>query len=243
MNVAVITVDRPRNYIQKVISQLPKDLRLRVIVGSPSYGYLEQFRSNPRIEIIGVDLAEWDQVKSFGRAHRASWNYWRSLVYGARPGVKKGLLLLEDDVLAAKGWEPRFEKTIEQIETQYGEDYVLALFTNDSQFSEPVSDKKYYTRYPAEKYAGSQAMYYSESVRTGFAEYLAVEGRESFRMGYDLVLREYLKRTGIPLFSTTPCLFEHIGEVGTGLWGTKDKSWFCIKAGNFKKTLPKATRA
>jgi hypothetical protein len=37
---AVLTVDRPRFYVHKLISHLRKDLPMRLIVGSPSCGYL-----------------------------------------------------------------------------------------------------------------------------------------------------------------------------------------------------------
>jgi hypothetical protein len=242
ISVAITTVNRPKNYIHKVISHLPKNLPMRLIVGSPSYGYLARYRKEKRIQIIGVDLTEWNKIKHFQTSHRASWNYWRSFTYGARPEARKGLLLLEDDVIPARGWAQRLEQTIEQIESEYGEEYVLALFTVQPLFSRPPSEGHIYTRYDVNSYAGSQAMYYPESIRVGFAEYIAAEGRETYRMGYDLLLREYLKLTGIPLFATTPCLFQHIGEVGTGLWGVEDKSWICLRAGHFMKALPKKAR-
>ncbi|MGO8928026.1 MAG: hypothetical protein ACLQU3_14235 [Limisphaerales bacterium] len=239
ISVAISTVNRPGNYLHKLISHLPNGLPIRLIVGSPDYGYLERYRRNLCIEIIGVDPVEWDRIKDFKTAHRASWNYWRCFIYGARPEARKGLLLLEDDVLPARGWEKQLHKTIEQIEVQYGEEYVLALFTIQPHLSTPVDADTYYSLYPVNDYAGSQAMYYPESVRVAFAEYMAAEGRDIYRMGYDLLLREYLKFTGIPLFATAPCLFQHIGEVGTGLWGVADKSWICLRAGHFLRTLPK----
>ncbi len=92
-----------------------------------------------------------------------------------------------------------------------------------------------YVQYPAYTFINTQAMYYPETIRVAFAEYLKKEGVESFRVHYDRLLNEYLRITGVPLFATTPCLFEHIGEVSTGL------SVAFHRAGCFskKKKIPK----
>jgi hypothetical protein len=235
-----MTVDRPKNYIHKVISHLPKNSPIRLIVGSPSYDYLARYRGDRRIEIIGVDLTEWNKIKDFPTAHRASWNYWRCFSYGARPEARKGLLILEDDVIPARGWEQRLEQTIEQIERQYGEEYVLSLYTAYTEVPKAAVEGNYYTRYPVQSFFGNQAMYYPEPFRGAYAEYLKSEGAESYRTNCDFLLAIYLRQTGIPLFVTTPCLFQHIGAVGTGQWGG-DGGWKFHTAGRFAKNLRKGT--
>jgi hypothetical protein len=60
-------------------------------------------------------------------------------------------------------------------------------------------------------------MYYPEEVRAGFAEYLKRHGVDSMRLPYDLLLRNYLWKESIRLLAAIPCLFQHVGEVGTGL--------------------------
>lgn len=228
----ISTIDRPRNYVHKVISSLPKDLPLRLVVGTHSYDYLRRYRRSHRIEIIGVDTNEWERFKDCRIPYRASWNYWRCFVYGVRPENRKGLAILEDDVLPAKGWQKRFCNTIDQIESQFGEEYVLALYTTDAKQAKPASNGQYYAKYPAGNFWGTQAMYYPEPVRAAFAEYLKREGVDSFKKPYDWLLSEYLRLTGTPLFATTPCLFQHIGKVtATGL---------CIRffqAGHFAKAV------
>lgn len=122
VDIAISTVDRSKNYVHKVIANLRKDAALRLIVGSPSYAYLSRYRRNSNIEIVGVDPNEWERFRDCPVAHRASWNYWRCFVYGSRQKGRKGLLILEDDVLPAKVWEKRFFEAIEEIECQYGEE-------------------------------------------------------------------------------------------------------------------------
>jgi hypothetical protein len=238
ISLAIKTINRPKNYIRKVISQLPKNMPIRVIVGSPDYKYLECYRRSSCIEVVGIDPAEWERYKNYPIQHRSSWNYWRCFTYGVRSTGGKGLLVLEDDVVPAIGWENRLEKTIKEIESQFGDEYVLALFTHQTRLAKAEAGI-YYRRYPASRFAGSQAMFYPESVRASFTDYLAKEGRDSFRMGYDLLLGEFLRYTGIPLFATAPCLFQHIGDVGTGGWGVVDNSWVCLRAGHFVQNLPK----
>jgi hypothetical protein len=139
-------------------------------------------------------------------------------------------LILEDDVIPAAGWGEMLHKTLEEIESQYGEEYVLALFTCRTDFLQPVASN-YYKRYPARGFFGTQAMYYPDPLRAAFTEYLKSEGLDSFRKPYDFLLAEYLKRTGVPCFATTPCLFQHIGEVSTGC------SRHFIEARHFAKPL------
>jgi hypothetical protein len=124
--------------------------------------------------------------------------------------------VLEDDVLPARNWEKRLHEAVNQIESEHGDDYILALYTPYDKLPEPLSGRCY-TRYPAYAFFGTQAMYYPDPSRRAFAEYLKDYGVETFRTHYDLLLSEYLRFTGIPLFVTTPCLFEHVGDIGTGL--------------------------
>jgi hypothetical protein len=235
IDVAISTVDRPKKYLHKLMPRLRDDLPVRLVVGSPKYDYLERYAQKPCIEIIGVKPADWERFKHFSVLHRALWNYWRCLVQGARPGRRNGLLVLEDDVLPARGWEERFYQTIDRIESEYGDQFVLALHTWYTELSKPDGNR-FYNPYPPASFGGTQAMYYPEPVRVAFAEYLKREGVDSFRTAYDYMLREYLLLTGIPCFATTPCLFKHIGVVSTGL------SMGFATAAHFKKNLAKTKR-
>jgi len=232
---AISTVNRPRNYIHKLLPKLRRNLPLRLVVGSPDYEYLRRYGRNRNIEIIGVDSSDWMRFKNYSVRHRASWNYWRCLTLGIqRESGRRGLVVLEDDVLPAKNWEKRFYRTITEIEQHYGEHYVLTLYTSYTGLSRAINTKSYFRQYPPNRFFGTQAMYFPEQVRIDFADYLRAEGVVLFRTHYDLLLSEFLSRTGVPLFVTLPSLFEHIGEVGTGL------APFFHKAGRFSKALTKS---
>jgi hypothetical protein len=234
INVAISTVDRPKHYLHKVVRSLGEGLPVRLIVGSPSYDYLKRYKENSRIEIIGVDPGEWAKFKNYTIRRRSSWNYWRCFVHGVRPGNRKGLLILEDDVIPAKGWEEMFLKTIKQIEAEYGEEYILSLYAASNEIPRNGTAGDGYTRYPSHQFGGTQAMYYPEPVRIAFSAYMQREAVETWRMPYDWLLKEYLCFTGTSIFATVPCLFEHIGDISsTG-------NTIYHQAGYFKKAVSNA---
>jgi hypothetical protein len=227
-SIAISTIDRPGNYLHQLMPRMREGLPIRLIVGAPKYGYLERYRQNPHVEIIGIEPGDWEVFKHCPVIHRALWNYWRCFIWGIRPGGRKGLVILEDDVIPAVGWEARLGEIIGQIESEYGDEYVLALHTWFTELPRPAGGR-YFKSYPAGKFGGTQAMYYPEPIRAAFSQYLQNEGVESFRTAYDYLLREFLLRTGIPCFATTPCLFQHIGTISTGL------SFKFASAGYFKR--------
>jgi hypothetical protein len=219
---AIMTVARPTVYIHELIASLRPDLPIRLIVGAPVNGYLERYRSNPFIEIIEVGAEEWAHFQNRRVHHRACWNYWRSLTLGPRTPSRKGLVVFEDDVIPARGWENRFHETVNQIEDVHQGPFVLALYPAVN-LPPPPHAQLYYMGYPVPVFFSTQAMYYPEEVRAGFADYLKRHGVDSMRLPYDLLLKAYVWKEHIRLFAAIPCLFQHVGEISTGL-------------GNFHKT-------
>jgi hypothetical protein len=187
---------------------------VRVIVGQTDCSYLNRYRSNPQIEIIGGSTAEWAEFKNCRVHQRASWNYWRALTLGLQTPDADGLLVFEDDVLPAIKWKRRLCEVIGSIEKAHGIRYVLALYTTLTVGHLPESK---YIRYPVNLFFGTQGMYYPESVLEEFAGYLEEKGVRLCCAPYDLILQEYLSNLQIPLFATIPCLVQHVGEISTGL--------------------------
>src|SRR5262249_16985954 len=81
---AIMTDARPIIYVHDLIASLRSDLPIRLVVGTPNYGYLEQYRNTGCREIIQVPAREWKDFKDRPVHQRACWNYWRSLVFGVR---------------------------------------------------------------------------------------------------------------------------------------------------------------
>jgi hypothetical protein len=213
---AIMTVARPTTYIHELIGSIRSDMSLRLIVGSPDYGYLERYRGNSYREIIEASTKGWEHFQNRRVQHRACWNYWRCLTLGPRTPSSDGLLIFEDDVIPAHGWEDRFYITIDQIEAECKGPYVLALYS-PIRLPRTLDSQTHYAPYLTSRFYGTQAMYYPEEVRMGFAGFMKAYGVNTMRHPYDILLRMYLENLGIPLFGATPCLVQHVGEISTGL--------------------------
>ena len=214
---AVTTVARIGDYIHELIASLPKDLRLHLVVGAPESEYLKRYRSNRSIDVVEAPPLEWEHFCECGIHQRAAWNYWRALTVENYQGARKGLVILEDDVIAANAWDDHLYRAIKQIEICEPGPYILALYApGEAELREPEQGKLFVS-YPAESFFGLQAIYYPEAIRKGFATYLKQNGVETSRIPHDFLLRDYAQEGNIPIFAAIPCLFQHIGEVSTGL--------------------------
>ena len=97
--------------------------------------------------------------------------------------------------------------------------YILALYAGAETGLKAADDGTPYVSYPPERFFGSQAIYYPEPMREAYAKNLKENGVDSFGMPYDFLISEYSRKQDIAIFAAIPCLFEHIGEVSTGLAG------------------------
>jgi hypothetical protein len=212
---AVTTVPRPENYINRLIACFG-GRPLRLVVGSRDVTYLACYAGNPDINVIQPTEEDWQKFKDRGVHHRAMWNYWRTLVYGSSDNEARGLTIFEDDVILAYGWFEHLQAAIQELEVRHQDMFALALYSA-CRFNPPVQDNAFTVPYPIWRFFGTQAVYYPNRVRVGFARFLKVEGVEHHRKPYDLLLKEYLGISGTYLSLVYPCLAQHIGIKGTGL--------------------------
>jgi hypothetical protein len=216
---AVTTVARPGEYIHQLISNVRDDLPLRLVVGSPEREYLKKYTTNSHIDFIETTPAEWDRFRDCSVHRRATWNYWRALTFGVRSSSRKGLVVLEDDVVPIDDWESRLYDLIEEIEARGSGAYILSLYAAAESGLKSPEDGTRYVWCPPHDFFGSQAIYYPESLREKYSKYLKQHGVEEFSIPYDLLLGDYSKKENIPIYAAIPCLVDHIGEVSTGLAG------------------------
>jgi hypothetical protein len=215
IDIAISTVWRPEAYLEGTLESLGSGVRLRLVAGTPVDSHLVAYHGNDNYEIVDAPQDEWDTIRDKAIWHRASWNYWRCLVCSSSHA--NGVILFEDDIKVAVHWRERLERTIEAIETSYGQDYVLAMYS-------PYSCDGYkrgllFEHYRARGFFGTQGMYYPEKIRVNFASYLYSHGVLAYKKPYDWLLRDYVSDAGIQLLSTTPSLVQHTGISTTGLGG------------------------
>lgn len=212
---AIMTVSRPPHYIHDLIAALRPDLPLRLVVGSPDYEYLERYRDDPYKEIVEVPDQGWEHFHNRRMQHKACWNYWRCLKLGSTTPGAEGLVVFEDDIMPARGWEERLYEAVDQIESACKERYALALYS-PRRLARTPNSRTYYVSYPTHRFYGTQAIYFPESVREEFMRFIRIYGVNTWKHNHDIMLRWYLQHMNIPLFATKPCLFQHVGEAGSG---------------------------
>lgn len=226
IDVVITTVPRPAEYVHDLVSSL-SPLPVHLVAGAVECDYLKRHEGNYRIRIVPPKPADWERIRTKGVHHRACWNYWRCLVTPARASTRKGLLVLEDDVRPAQGWDSLLQLTIAEVEARIGgAGYVLALYVPIRCLPISSIPAAHYTKYPVRRFFGTQAMYFPERVSRGFAQFLKSNGVDRFRRPYDLLLREFVLNTGLQLLATVPSLFQHVGRVSTGLGGFHQSPYF-----------------
>lgn len=210
--IVIMTVSRSGDYIDRTLSSLSPGRPMTLMVGSPETGYLERHRSNPHLKVVAPSPEEFAFLRNEGVHRRAAWNYWRCL--GEGDGEDR-LLIFEDDVVFAAGWEARIARTVERIE-QDGPDYVLSLYYP---YPPRESANSYSIDYCKTDFYGTQGVLFAGRTRHDFRRHLFERGVERFTMPYDLLLQSYTIDHDVPLLATMPSLVQHIGAVTTGLSG------------------------
>lgn len=211
----ITTVPRRVNYIEHLISSLPQSLQISVVVGSTEFDYLNNILNRKFINVQTPSKRDWDYFINLDVHHRASWNYWRCLSLGMVNPDSDGLLVFEDDITPCRSWHKLMKSAISKLDSIFGSRYVLALYCSYLHVSD--NNINGVAEYYIPDFYGMQAIYYPNYVRSSFADYLYRYGVLSYRTPYDLLLKEFLLKYGIPLFCTVPSLFQHIGQFSTGL--------------------------
>ena len=215
IDIAITTIARENNYLDTTLQSLGTKNNIKLVVGSPDATYLDFYRGLPPYMVLDCTSEDWLQIMGESVWHRASWNYWRCLNGDLR--YDNGILIFEDDIKAAAGWREHLDKTITAIEEHHEQNYVLALYSPYKR--EAYKQGLLYESYPTRLFYGTQGMYYPEKTRVEFTRFLHAFGVSTYRIPYDMLLREYLMNTGTCLLATSPSLIQHIGAVTTGLGG------------------------
>jgi hypothetical protein len=216
INLVISTVCREENYLAATLDSLSSEYPIRnnqivsLIVGSPVTTHLDHYRLSPGINVVEMGPNTWSWIKDRPTLHRATWNYYRCLTYPIAGG--RGTLVLEDDIRFAHGWRARLDCTLKVLEEKYSSTFVLALYAPLLSARKERRPGQLYVEYPYNTFIGAQGIYYPAEVRLRFARYLKVHGVVANETHYDLLLRDYLARSSVPLLATSPCLIQHIGK-------------------------------
>lgn len=224
-----MTVPRPTNYIHNIVSRLPQNQSLTLMVGCMSTRHIESFSGDERINVVLPSETEWSIISksASGKHHWACWNYWRALKHAAMHQTASYSIILEDDVLPSMHWLRVLDKILGALEQSCGNRFLLSLYRPGMRPPKRQLTRLGYCEYPSRRFYGSQAMCYPSNVIAEASQFLEEHGVDSFKDPYDILLGRCVREAGLRLFNTVPSLVQHIGLTSTGL-GVFHQSGFLL---------------
>eukprot|EP00741_Cyanophora_paradoxa_P005572 tig00000911_g5402.t1 len=131
---AVMTVDRPEQYIHSTLASLflsgPVAGRapVHLVVGSRDAAYLDAgYAHNARVSIRAMTAAEEETAAGLDHIRkRATFNYHRCLAVPRPPGA--GVLVLEDDVVVREDFLLHLSTIAREIKALHGPRFVLSVY-------------------------------------------------------------------------------------------------------------------
>lgn len=220
-DICVMSCNRQNNYIDNLIYSFKSSSNnsLNIFVDGSSE-YLNKYNLDDKIKINRQSDDEISLLKDTSVFQKMAINYKRCLNFGYS---NTGILIVEDDIIFAQGWESRLSSYIKDIKNTH-ENFILSLFTTHTIFLE--SNKFYYKN---EKEFGGVAIYYTEGIKNDFIDYM---NKYNSPHAHNIILSKFIIEKHVPTYVTVPCLVEHCGTKST--W---NKSPYTNKAIYFNKEL------
>lgn len=222
---SILTTPRQEPYLKNTLRSLeatgffdkPERLPLRLICGSPDSSHLNEYQHDARYEIDPMSAREAEErmFPIAGVALRATWGHHRCLHHEKASPDCDAVLVMEDDIKFSMGWLGHLEAAVREIVGLHGRRWLLSLYT--PHLKEPLQAYRAGKKWIRREYAGfygAQAILYPVSVRDSYLAYLA---GHTLNLPHDLALPEVMKTLNIPIFTTAPCLVQHMGKVKQGV--------------------------
>lgn len=220
---SITTGPRGEPYLDRTIESLEKsgffenkeNLPLRLVPHNLDSKYLDAYRKDKRFYVEEISPREacermWSQA---GAPLRETWGHYRCL-HPERAAIDaNGVLVLEDDLKFGKEWLVKLQATANELASLYGRRWLLTLYSPGTR--EPIDASRTGVRRVVRSYNGfygSQAILYPLGVRDEYMAYIAGHPTDK---PHDLMLPEAMKALNIPLFTSAPCLVQHV-ELDSG---------------------------
>jgi len=210
MKLAILTVQRNPPYLSDTLSSLCSSAKNGFSRVTLFPGDAEPIAAAPEYWRVPLDASELRLIGTFKHvADKMAYNYYRTMLNYDEP-----VCICEDDVQFSKGWWDVFQKAISVLSVP---DYLLTLFSAyKTDLSIPVVQ-------PETTPFGTVFIYYAGQSLQRIRDLVWEERLKYFgsHTGIDICIRKVCKRSGIPIFTTTYSLVQHIGKVSTGCQGTE----------------------
>lgn len=225
MDISVISVKRKIDFIHKFIESFSSTTfpqkKINIFVGSNDDSYLEKYKNNQLINVKKFDDKKQELIKKYSISEKMRENYIQCLNF------ENDVLVFEDDIIFSKGWENIFNKSIQQLNILYGENYILNFFTSKHL---DVNKNLPYSFIAANLFIGGLGIYYPKKIKELFYNYIKNYNGEK---AHDVLLQQFLiENKYINTFVTVPCFVQHIGVFST--WSNSNYS---MRAIDFRENL------
>lgn len=229
---SILTTPRKEPYLQGTIASLEKSkfflhhscLPLNLVAGSPEPEHLNPYRHDSRFAVHDMSKEEADRhlFEHAGVALRATWGHRRCLhSWRANEGCE-AVCVMEDDVYVTSDFADKVDAVIKEVRKNFGGKWVLTLYTPQSKAPlEAMNEGKKWLFRGHVGFYGAQGIVYPNRVRDEYIAYLA---DHTINLPHDLAMPEVMKKLGIPLLGSAPCLVQHMGNVSQGVSGPYHKS-------------------
>lgn len=228
----ILTTPRKEPYLERTIASLEKSgffsdpdcVPLNLVAGSPQPEHLNPYRHDPRFRThdFTKDEADAHMFDVAGVALRATWGHRRCLHTWRANEAAEAVCVMEDDVSVTSNFTKKVQESVVDIKKNFGAKWVLTLYTPHSlgPLEAMRSGKKWLFR-QSEGFYGAQGIVYPNRVRDEYIAYLA---DHTINLPHDLAMPEVMKKLGIPILASAPCLVQHIGSVSQGVSGPYHRS-------------------
>ncbi len=218
-----LTVQREPQYIHATLrSFLESDplaallLPVNLLVGGTDADFVRPYEEMGLARIFPLTRGEETRmnlrpVPCGKRVHmRFNTNYHRAMTVGVQEG--KGLFVFEDDLSYARGWFGTFLGLRERFPRLREDHFVFPLYS-----AIPSQTGPELAEIPTIYFYGTQALYFPPEMPGRFAPFLREHGLSNFKEAADIVLREFCRAEGYPVFIPRHSLVQHEGVQSTGL--------------------------
>jgi hypothetical protein len=176
-----------------------------LIVCGHDVRFLQDVALRNNVTVQPIDADRWKRVKRMSAKHRCAYNF-RMLLEAAPPGGP--IVALQDDLQFSGRWLQRTEEIAKKVAVERKcTRFIVALLANYKFKGRP------YFHYDALRFYGNQALYMSSSAVRELRGYIANE-LDAGRYGPDdMMVKDWLQKTGCCLFAANPNLVQHIGTI------------------------------
>lgn len=214
----ILTTPRKEPYLERTIKSLeltgffqdPENLPLRLVTNTPESDYIDAYKKDARFYVEEMTRRELSERlwRAAGDALRETWGHYRCLDPDRANPDSTGIVVLEDDLQFSKDWIKSLREIVEGLHGINGRRLLLTLYSPNTR--EPLeahqAGRKWVSR-PYSGFYGPQAIYYPLGVRD---EYMAYLTGHPIDAPHDLALGEVMKALRIPMFTSAPCLVQHM---------------------------------